>query len=764
MKSAAEINAQLAQKMIDFAPWDAWDTEQPVSVHVDGARIRCSQKNVVALAAKIKKAHRTFPAGAYKRVKCERVFPAFESGMTTVEYIARFAALNARAHVLPLDFEALGDRPAALYENGALDFDVIEERAFEKQADQDVAQVLADAVAAVTIGAEPEWSKKWAADMADTMAQIEAMKAEREAKSAQKMDADAVAEVACMAEACADAMADGVTCMSRSSANATQSPSHPATRAAGLLGDSIAFCNAGLNVIQAPTGRFIYAGSVPTDIGYVDGATPEHIEKGLRFGGRFGPKTRTFDTLADAVAFAESKGYAVDNKPASVAASPATHPSVSSAAGTPAMDTETMKAERESATQTQDKPTVATLVNAGIHPAVADTISRCGISAYGPLAQAEIRGKLAATEQAAAQSIDVHEAHGLPLVPHAHQEPIDMGNPTCRGKSGKWVAWLRMTWDNLHQLAFRTTPGEIAYSTYDTGGARMAALQRLARVADATQPATPDTPTATAADEPTHAKAAATTHTPPPSAADGQATPPVCAAGAPDYTHPVETLAGDYTHPVETLQQASSVDATTPSQPRHPRNIVPRGGLHIVEDAFEAWTYHHEKSDRFGFVMYLGKQSKPYAYYAYATEAKRDAGFERHAQQARDILASKAKRKAEDRAKLDAGHGLQVGDVVRSSWGYDQTNVDHYQIIKVIGKRTVEVRALAVHEESTGDMSGRVAPVWGEFVGEVMRRQVDKYGNVNMLSASYGRASKIEPVAVVHGVRCYSASHYSSYA
>ena len=240
-------------------------------------------------------------------------------------------------------------------------------------------------------------------------------------------------------------------------------------------------------------------------------------------------------------------------------------------------------------------------------------------------------------------------------------------------------------------------------------------------------------------------------HTPTPSEPNGPDTHGVCAAGATDYTHPLKTLTGD-------------VHAKTANQPSHPRNIVPENGTRIAEDAFEAWTYHHEKSDRFGFVMYLGKQSKPYAYYAYATEAKRDAGFERHAQQARDILASKAKRKAEDRAKLDAGHGLQVGDVVRSSWGYDQTNVDHYQIIKVIGKRTVEVRALAVHEESTGDMSGRVAPVWGEFVGEVMRRQVDKNGNVNMLSASYGRASKIEPVAVVHGVRCYSATHYSSYA
>jgi len=117
---------------------------------------------------------------------------------------------------------------------------------------------------------------------------------------------------------------------------------------------------------------------------------------------------------------------------------------------------------------------------------------------------------------------------------------------------------------------------------------------------------------------------------------------------------------------------------------------------------------------------------------------------------------------AVSRAKPE--HDLQVGDVVRSSWGYDQTNVNHYQIIALIGKRTVEVRELAEHKESTGDMTGRVAPVWGEFIGEAMRRTVDRHGNVNILREKFGRARKIEPVAVVHGVRCYASTGYSSYA
>jgi len=286
-------------------------------------------------------------------------------------------------------------------------------------------------------------------------------------------------------------------------------------------------------------------------------------------------------------------------------------------------------------------------------------------------------------------------------------------------KSGKWTAWNATASDGALMLGFSRHGQTVEVSTYPTPRERMAALQAMAREVDKPD----DTPS------------------------DGQ---------------PCHTDATPSSPTTPVAVSTPCTPSAVSSAPIHPRNFVPTDGVHIVDDAFEAWTFPHK--DRFGFVMYLGKSAKPWKYYGYPTEAKRDDGFQRHATGARAIAAEKAKRKADERAKLDAGHGLQIGDVVRSSWGYDQTNIDHYQIVKVIGKRTVEVRKLAEHIEATGDMSGNASPIWGEFVGEVMRRTVDSRGNVNMLSASYGRASKIEPLTVVHGVRCYAASSYSSYA
>ena len=65
-----------------------------------------------------------------------------------------------------------------------------------------------------------------------------------------------------------------------------------------------------LCVIQAHSGKYIYIGHVPCEIGYIN-ATPEQIEN-AKFGERFGPKKRSFNTEEEAILFAKSKGYKVE--------------------------------------------------------------------------------------------------------------------------------------------------------------------------------------------------------------------------------------------------------------------------------------------------------------------------------------------------------------------------------------------------------------------------------------------------------------------
>lgn len=71
---------------------------------------------------------------------------------------------------------------------------------------------------------------------------------------------------------------------------------------------------------------------------------------------------------------------------------------------------------------------------------------------------------------------------------------------------------------------------------------------------------------------------------------------------------------------------------------------------------------------------------------AKAREARIRSLFEAYAQ----AIAAKAERKA---TRLKP-HRLQEGHILCSTWGYEQTNVNFYQVIRLIGRNTVELREL----------------------------------------------------------------------
>ncbi len=69
--------------------------------------------------------------------------------------------------------------------------------------------------------------------------------------------------------------------------------------------------NLGLHVIQYPSGRFGYVGTVPDAIAYEPGATQEQINNGKQFGERFGPKKITFSSQEEATKYAKDRGFDV---------------------------------------------------------------------------------------------------------------------------------------------------------------------------------------------------------------------------------------------------------------------------------------------------------------------------------------------------------------------------------------------------------------------------------------------------------------------
>lgn len=129
------------------------------------------------------------------------------------------------------------------------------------------------------------------------------------------------------------------------------------------------------------------------------------------------------------------------------------------------------------------------------------------------------------------------------------------------------------------------------------------------------------------------------------------------------------------------------------------------------------------------------RHNKPVFNYRFRNAEQMDSFLSRQLDGLKKIAENKKEREEiKKAARENMNHGYQVGDVIYDSWGYDQTNIDFYQIIEVKPKSLV---IQAIHEERVagyGDLSGNVKPVKGFFHGEPMVKpiciMVDSCGKV----------------------------------
>lgn len=100
----------------------------------------------------------------------------------------------------------------------------------------------------------------------------------------------------------------------------------------------------------------------------------------------------------------------------------------------------------------------------------------------------------------------------------------------------------------------------------------------------------------------------------------------------------------------------------------------------------------------------------------------------------------KEKEARKQRQEAEAAN-LQVGDVFVSCWGYEQTNVDFYQIVEKKTNKTATVRKIAcVSVKETGWASDMVKAAKDSFIGEPFKvRLQGDYFNMS----SYKGAKKV---------------------
>jgi hypothetical protein len=208
-----------------------------------------------------------------------------------------------------------------------------------------------------------------------------------------------------------------------------------------------------------------------------------------------------------------------------------------------------------------------------------------------------------------------------------------------------------------------------------------------------------------------------------------------------DVAHRMEALARDierYKGDWRPRVYASEKEALgrLPMERRHFLPPAARDKAPLEPDGTDLQIWTWESGGAIYGIAFAGKANKPLWHLRFMSEGRRDQMIKETIESRKRSIETKLQRMKE---RKEFQHDYKVGDILDSSWGYDQTNHDFYVVTKVIGKQ-IEIREVAkkvVREERTAEY---VVPVPAHFVGPPMRKTPQKGGYVRL--TSYSSASK----------------------
>lgn len=168
-----------------------------------------------------------------------------------------------------------------------------------------------------------------------------------------------------------------------------------------------------------------------------------------------------------------------------------------------------------------------------------------------------------------------------------------------------------------------------------------------------------------------------------------------------------------------------------------PRSSYTKGAIKIVPKDVNAEIYLSEYNGKLYAMGFKGKSNKPSFNGRFRTAEFREQYIKNWLESVRKSEAFKAEIRATRKAFV---HSLKVGDILRTSWGYDQTNIDFYQVTELRGKCNVIIREIGQEQhQTTGLDSWTTMPALNSFRGEPMLKRVQE-GNCIRI-ASYAMAS-----------------------
>ena len=106
-------------------------------------------------------------------------------------------------------------------------------------------------------------------------------------------------------------------------------------------------------------------------------------------------------------------------------------------------------------------------------------------------------------------------------------------------------------------------------------------------------------------------------------------------------------------------------------------------------------------------------------------------------------------------------YGIQVGDILEDSWGYEQTNVEFYLVTRIVSACKIEIVELGHTTVSTeSSMSGYVMPDTECQIGEPVQKMVSQNSYERQSGSWHVKINDSVSLAKWDGQPCFQSSWY----
>ena len=186
-------------------------------------------------------------------------------------------------------------------------------------------------------------------------------------------------------------------------------------------------------------------------------------------------------------------------------------------------------------------------------------------------------------------------------------------------------------------------------------------------------------------------------------------------------------------------------------------------GLILEDEALNFQAFSWQGLDICLLMVFSGKAAKPKAHIKFKGFDALKQATEYAGHLLEEVRVKKQAAKAQRLLKAE-NHvvALDIGDVLVSSWGYDQTNINYYQVTRLVGKKSVAVREIDKHSiESAIGMTGTCTPLPYQFISEPFSRRVLEGRTIKICSSQY---ATLKPFTLLDEKRVYKADQWTAYA